>query len=112
MLLVSDTTGNARWASSFSGTMSASGITGGTQNYVTKFGAGGNGLVISQIFDDGTNVGIGTATPTAKLEINGQVKITGGGFGTGKILVSDATGLASWQSSVPASSVNAANITG
>ncbi|MFZ5552999.1 MAG: tail fiber domain-containing protein, partial [Bacteroidota bacterium] len=43
------------------------------------------------------NVGIGTSTPGAKLEVNGQVKITGGIPGAGKVLTSDATGLATWQ---------------
>ncbi|MCD4735956.1 MAG: hypothetical protein K8R53_07930 [Bacteroidales bacterium] len=43
-------------------------------------------------------VGIGTPTPGAKLEVAGQVKITGGTPGTGKVLTSDANGLASWQS--------------
>ena len=43
------------------------------------------------------NVGIGTASPGAKLEVNGQVKITGGSPGAGKVLTSDATGLATWQ---------------
>lgn len=43
------------------------------------------------------NAGIGTQTPGAKLEVAGQVKITGGTPGTGKVLTSDATGLASWQ---------------
>ncbi len=42
------------------------------------------------------NVGIGTAAPTAKLEVAGQVKITGGSPGAGKVLLSDAAGLASW----------------
>ncbi len=43
------------------------------------------------------NVGIGTTTPTAKLEINGQIKITGGIPPTaGSVLTSDATGLAYW----------------
>lgn len=42
------------------------------------------------------NVGIGTATPGAKLEVAGQVKITGGSPGAKKVLTSDATGLASW----------------
>jgi hypothetical protein len=43
------------------------------------------------------NVGIGTTSPGAKLEINGQIKITGGLPGAGKVLTSDATGLATWQ---------------
>jgi hypothetical protein len=43
------------------------------------------------------NVGIGSPAPTTKLEVAGQVKITGGTPGTGKVLTSDATGLASWQ---------------
>ncbi len=38
-------------------------------------------------------------TPGSALEVAGQVKITGGTPGVGKFLVSDATGLASWQSS-------------
>ncbi|MBE0643583.1 MAG: tail fiber domain-containing protein [Bacteroidetes bacterium] len=42
------------------------------------------------------NVGLGIQAPTAKLEIAGQVKITGGSPGAGKILTSDADGLASW----------------
>ena len=43
------------------------------------------------------NVGIGTKTPTAKLEVAGSVKIVDGTQGAGKVLVSDAAGLASWQ---------------
>jgi hypothetical protein len=45
---------------------------------------------------DGGNVGIGTIAPTTKLEINGQIKITGGSPGVGQLLESDATGLATW----------------
>ncbi len=43
------------------------------------------------------NVGIGTTAPGAKLHVEGQVKIVGGNPGAGKLLVSDANGLASWQ---------------
>lgn len=46
------------------------------------------------------NVGIGTAFPQAKLQVDGSVKITGGNPGANKVLTSsDATGLASWQNS-------------
>lgn len=43
------------------------------------------------------NVGIGTASPSVKLDVAGQVKISGGTPGTGKVLTSDATGLATWE---------------
>ena len=45
------------------------------------------------------NVGIGTgaAMPGAKLEVAGQVKITGGTPGVGQVLTSDAAGLATWE---------------
>ncbi len=54
----------------------------------------GYGLIVNT-----GNVGIGTTAPGAKLEIAGQIKITGGTPGTGKVLTSDATGLASWTTS-------------
>jgi len=43
----------------------------GTDNYLAKW-IGTSELGNSTIFDDGTNVGIGTATPTAKLEVFGN----------------------------------------
>jgi hypothetical protein len=43
------------------------------------------------------NVGIGTTKPSVQLEIAGQIKITGGSPGAGKVLTSDGEGLASWQ---------------
>lgn len=44
------------------------------------------------------NVGIGTISPGTRLEVAGQVKITGGTPGIGKVLTSDASGLAVWSS--------------
>lgn len=46
------------------------------------------------------NIGIGTSNPTAKLDVAGQVKISGGSPGTGKVLTSDANGLATWEGEV------------
>ena len=48
------------------------------------------------IKNDG-KVGVGTSSPTAKLDVNGQVKIAGGNPGAGKVLTSDTNGLASWE---------------
>lgn len=51
----------------------------GAENYLVKFtGAttGGN----SQVFDDGTSVGIGTDTPTAKLSVNGDANNSTGSW--------------------------------
>ena len=43
-------------------------------------------------------VGIGTSTPdlTTKLHVNGKIKISDGTQGAGKVLTSDANGVASW----------------
>jgi len=62
------------------------GISGtGTINYVSKFDSS-NTIDDSQIFDNGTNVGIGTTTfgsPAAKLQVNGIIRSTGGFYGNG-----------------------------
>lgn len=54
----------------------------------------------SNIYNDGRNVGIGTETPSVKLEVNGAIKITGGNPGYGKHLTSDSTGKAKWQTNI------------
>ncbi|GEN78099.1 hypothetical protein [Chryseobacterium hagamense] len=70
---------------------------GGILSQATDIATAGNNLTIS-----GTgNVGVGTSSPTAKLEINngttaGAIKITDGTQGAGKVLTSDANGLSSW----------------
>lgn len=61
----------------------------------------------------GTNVGIGVAVPTSKLDVSGTVKatglqITGGAPGAGKILTSDASGVATWQAAAGGGSVSTA----
>ena len=49
----------------------------GTANYLSKFGTGGSGLSNSLVFDNGTNVGIGTTTPSKKLDIIGDARVSG-----------------------------------
>lgn len=43
------------------------------------------------------NVGIGTFSPTQKLDIDGQIRIRGGSPAVGKVLTSTADGTANWQ---------------
>ncbi|MCP4001420.1 MAG: hypothetical protein GY727_10975, partial [Gammaproteobacteria bacterium] len=46
-------------------------------------------------------LGVGTTSPSSKLEVAGQVKITGGSPGANKVLTSDANGLATWTTPQP-----------
>lgn len=62
-------------------------------------------LFIFAINVNAQNVGIGTTMPSAKLHVNGTFKLTDGSKGEGKILKSNAQGLATWTtpSSLPSS---------
>lgn len=52
-----------------SGAVSTSASGTGTVNYLTKFTAA-NTIYNSQVFDNGTNIGVGTTSPAAKLHMN------------------------------------------
>jgi hypothetical protein len=67
---------------------------------------GDKGIMVSS----GYNVGIGTTSPTAKLDVSGTLRINDGTQGDGKILTSGADGTASWQTA--ASFVGATGPTG
>ena len=45
-------------------------------NYIPKF-TGANSIGDSLIYDDGTNIGIGTETPSEKLEVDGNINLKG-----------------------------------
>jgi hypothetical protein len=78
-------TSTITFRNSTGGTFSVTGITAGsgsggtgtvsgTVNYVAKF-TGSTGVGNSIIYDDGTYVGIGTASPAKKLDVNGDAII-------------------------------------
>ena len=50
----------------------------GTQNYVAKWTPDGDTLGNSQIFDNGTNVGVNTANPQTQFHVDGHTRITNG----------------------------------
>jgi hypothetical protein len=72
-------------------------------NAYTNTSAPANGAIIEG------NVGIGTASPISKLDINGKIRITDGTQGEGKILTSDANGIASWQPAPGSTLITGAN---
>ena len=80
-------TGSGGGATGATGPTGPTGATGvgasasGTLNYVAKFTPNGTSLGNSQIFDDGTYVGIGTASPTAKLMVVEGAPGAGQNFG-------------------------------
>ncbi|MDT0293825.1 hypothetical protein ACFQ3R_10580 [Mesonia ostreae] len=48
-----------------------------------------------------TKVGIGTTNPTEKLQVNGKIKMVDGNQGLGKVLTSNADGVAKWETFIP-----------
>jgi hypothetical protein len=66
------TINSGAWSGVAGGIVSGS----GTTNYVPKWSSS-SALTDSQIFDNGTNVGIGTASPGQKLTVSGNIYATG-----------------------------------
>ena len=103
-VLTSDADGLASWQTPSAGTLNtaSNGLAvigsdiqlGGNLSAATDVNLNNNNLS----FSGNGNVGIGTSTPAAKMDIAGNIKITDGTEGAGKVLTSDANGVASWQS--------------
>lgn len=75
-------TGNRAVYADASGILRASSTPGvvsgsGTLNYVPKWTPDGATLGNSQLFDNGTNVGIGVTSPAEKLDVSGNIRTTG-----------------------------------
>jgi len=73
--ILSSTGSGTSWVTPTTGTITGS----GTTNYVTKF-TGTSSIGNSQIFDNGTNVGIGTTSPISKLQSTGTFTVGSGIF--------------------------------
>ncbi|MDE2312255.1 MAG: right-handed parallel beta-helix repeat-containing protein, partial [Patescibacteria group bacterium] len=70
--------------------------TGNTYSAFQALNSGGSAVGYLALNQFGGNVGIGTTTPGQTLTVVGTVQITGGGPGQGKLLQSDANGVATW----------------
>lgn len=100
------TSGSSNTALGHGANVAAADITNATAIGSNAYAGASNSVVIGSIngingATANTNVGIGTITPNANLHVSGTVKISDGTQGAGKILTSDANGLASWQAPPP-----------
>lgn len=84
-------------------TATTSKITGMTDGSLLFAGAGDGTLTqdnVNLFYDDTANqLGLGTNTPSATLDLVGTLQFTDGNQGNGKVLTSDASGNATWQAS-------------
>ncbi len=106
--LWSNTTGNLNTAIGHYANVSSGNLTNAT--------AIGANAVVSQdsslVLGNASKVGIGSSAPNAKLHVVGDVKIEDGTQGAGKVLTSDANGLASWQTAASGSDDQMLSISG
>jgi trimeric autotransporter adhesin len=64
----------------------------GNWNYLPKWKSDGSTLENSQLFDNGTNVGIGVSQATAKLDVNGNMRVRSLGGSGEKMVITDNEG--------------------
>jgi hypothetical protein len=102
LTLDSNTTGTSNTALGFNADVSA-----GNLNNATAIGA--NALVSQSnalVLGNNADVGVGTSTPDEKLHVVGSIKIEDGNEGADKVLISDAEGVASWQTIIDSDNQN------
>lgn len=77
-ILTSDANGNGTWVNPTTLPITETDPKVGTltTNYLPKWN--GTTLTNAQIFDNGTNIGIGTTNPLSKFEVNGDIRINKG----------------------------------
>jgi|GEM_PF-1538895 len=85
----------------------ATGVSGtGSTGYLAKF-SDSTTIANSIVFENASQIGIGTTTPAQKLDVAGTVKMTGfqmpTGATNGYFLKTDATGLGTWQAGMTSS---------
>ena len=107
-VLVSDATGNATW-NTLGGIGGVSGA--GTLNYIPKWTPNGVTIGNSQLFDNGTNVGLGTTSPNARLDIANASGTSRGAFITNSNTTNASSGLLVQNNSLVGGSLEGSGIT-
>ena len=83
--------GTGTTTGSITGTGALTFTAGGTNQNVTVTPSGTGNTILNG------NVGIGTASPTTKLHVAGSFRLVDGNQSNGKVLTTDANGVATWQ---------------
>ena len=83
--------GTGTTTGSITGTGALTFTAGGTNQNVTVTPSGTGNTILNG------NVGIGTAAPTSKLHVAGSFRLENGTQAAGRLLTSDANGVATWQ---------------
>jgi hypothetical protein len=94
--LFTNTTGNNNVAIGYQANVATGNLSKAVAIGYNAIVSSSNALVLGGTGVDAVSVGIGVSAPNATLDIAGDIKITDGTEGIGKVLTSDATGLASW----------------
>lgn len=107
LVLKSDATGIETWQPESDPQVGTIGT-----NYLSKWD--GTALTQSVVFESGPNIGIGTASPTQRLDVAGTIEMDGFKLGgatvAGRVLTTDGAGVGTWQSeSDPQVGANSSN---
>ena len=78
-------------ATGATGSIGAIGTTGQTLRY-----DGTDWVASSTLYNDGTNIGVGTTSPDTTFHVAGNIKQVDGNEAAGYVLASDANGVATW----------------
>ncbi|HLP18778.1 MAG TPA: hypothetical protein VK174_00680, partial [Chitinophagales bacterium] len=101
---------------SSSGSLDGLGYGNAIDFYVWRIGQAsseyGNTRVMTLESNGAGRVGIGTSLPDTTLHVVGAIKMVDGNQATGKIMVSDANGVASWQNAASTVAANGWGLTG
>ena len=90
--LLSNSSGTNNTAIGYYADVAAGNLTNATAIGANTIAGASNTVILG----NGANVGIGTSTPSNKLDVRGSIKMVDGNQAAGRVMTSDANGVGSW----------------